>query len=65
LEGHLRGIDEALVAAGGRIYLAKDSRLRADLMPAMYPQLDLFEKVRRQVDPDQVFQSDLSARLGL
>lgn len=65
LEGHLRGIDEALVAAGGRIYLAKDSRLRADLMPAMYPKLELFEKVRRRVDPDQVFQSDLSVRLGL
>jgi decaprenylphospho-beta-D-ribofuranose 2-oxidase len=65
LEQHLRGVDEALVEAGGRIYLAKDSRMRADLMTAMYPQLDMFEKVRRNVDPDQMFRSDLSVRLGI
>ena len=65
LEQHLRKVDEALVEAGGRIYLAKDSRLRADLITAMYPQLDMFEKVRRNVDPDQMFRSDLSVRLGI
>ncbi|HEY5786109.1 MAG TPA: FAD-binding oxidoreductase [Microlunatus sp.] len=58
-------LDEQVVAAGGRCYLAKDSRLDAATFRQMYPRLDDFLAVRKRVDPAQVFTSDLSRRLDL
>jgi decaprenylphospho-beta-D-ribofuranose 2-oxidase len=58
-------LDEMVVGAGGRLYLAKDSRIPAGLMSAMYPRLGEFRRLRGQLDPDGVFGSDLSRRLGL
>lgn len=58
-------LDEQVVAAGGRCYLAKDSRLGADTFRQMYPRLDDWLAVRRRVDPQHLFTSDLSRRLHL
>jgi len=58
-------LDRQVVEAGGRVYLAKDARLRADTVAAMYPRLEEFARVRDRVDPTRILTSDLARRLGL
>ena len=37
----------------------------SELVPAMYPRLREWRRVRDRVDPDRLLQSDLARRLGL
>lgn len=58
-------LDRMVVDAGGRLYLAKDSRCSPDLIPHMYPRLEEWRAVQRELDPDRRLTSDLARRLRL
>lgn len=65
IDEFLDRLDELVVGAGGRVYLAKDSRMRPEMIPLMYPRLDRFAKVRTRVDPKGLLKSDLAVRLQI
>ena len=65
LSEFLTGLDRRVLEFGGRLYTAKDSRTTAETFHSMYPRIDEWIAVRRKVDPNGVFASDMARRLEL
>ena len=65
LAGLLDRLDRLVADTGGRVYLAKDSRVPPGVLAEMYPRLPEFAKLRAELDPAGILASDLSRRLGL
>ena len=61
----LRNLDELVLGAGGRHYLAKDFHMTPADVRRGYARLDEWRSVRDRVDPAGAWASDLSRRLGL
>jgi FAD/FMN-containing dehydrogenase len=61
----LDALDRITLDAGGRVYLAKDARLRPETFRAMYPRFGEWLEVKHAVDAEWRFASDLSRRLRL
>ncbi|WP_342147385.1 FAD-binding oxidoreductase [Rickettsiella endosymbiont of Aleochara curtula] len=58
-------LDEIVIRAGGRIYLAKDARLKPKAFRDMYKRYPEWLAVKQQWDPQNRFSSSLSRRLKL
>ena len=58
-------LDELVASAGGRLYLAKDSRQSPSMLARTYPRLSEWQSVKDRMDPRGVFTSDLGRRLSL
>lgn len=65
LAAFLDGLDREVAAGGGRIYLAKDARMRPEWLDVMYPRIDEWRAVQSRVDPSGRLTSDLDRRLGI
>ena len=65
LEQTLNEFDAELVSRKGRVYLVKDSRLRAEFLPKMYPRLEEWKVIRQEMDPQKLWNSDQGRRLEL
>jgi decaprenylphospho-beta-D-ribofuranose 2-oxidase len=61
----VRDLDELVLAAGGRHYLAKDSHATPDVIRAGYPRLDEWKSTRARFDPERRWVSDQARRLDL
>jgi decaprenylphospho-beta-D-ribofuranose 2-oxidase len=58
-------LDDLVLGAGGRLYLAKESRASAATIRRGYPRFEEWRKVRDAADPTGVFTSDMARRLEL
>jgi FAD/FMN-containing dehydrogenase len=58
-------LDEIVVKHGGRVYLAKDARMKPDVFRAMYSRFEDWSRIKSRVDPLNRFDSDLARRLGM
>jgi decaprenylphospho-beta-D-ribofuranose 2-oxidase len=65
LPGILDRLDELVLDASGRVYLAKDARLSPEKFAAMYPRRSEFLAVKERIDPEHRMSSDLARRLDL
>jgi decaprenylphospho-beta-D-ribofuranose 2-oxidase len=61
----LHGLDDLVLQAGGRHYLAKDGHTTPAAVRKGYPRLEEWRAIRADVDPAGVWASDQSRRLRL
>lgn len=61
----LDSLDDIVLHHGGRLYLAKDARMSEHVFKAGYPDWEQFVAVKQEVDPQGIFASVQSRRLGL
>ena len=65
LGGILDELDDLVAEAGGRLYLAKDSRQSPQMLARTYPRLGEWQETRDELDPRGIFTSDLARRLSI
>ncbi len=61
----LHDLDERVLDAGGRHYLAKDSHTTPDAIRRGYPRLAEWQEARHKADPGGLWVSDIARRLEL
>ncbi len=61
----LEELDIELASIGGKIYLAKDSRQSSIMFKKSYPFYEKWRSIKQEMDPYNLFKSDLSKRLKI
>jgi decaprenylphospho-beta-D-ribofuranose 2-oxidase len=56
---------DATLKRGGKIHLAKDQVLRPEQFYRVYPRYSELLKIKKRLDPDGLFVSDLARRVGI
>jgi decaprenylphospho-beta-D-ribofuranose 2-oxidase len=62
-EALVHELNAVVIAAGGRVYLAKDAVTRAEDFARMVPRLDQWRRIRDAWDPERRFRSAQSVRV--
>ncbi len=58
-------LDKEIAKSGGKIYLTKDSMQSEDMFKKTYPFLKKWKELKRELDPELKFISDISKRLKI
>ena len=58
-------LDKVVMDLGGRIYLSKDARMKADFFWKSYPNVNRFVEIVKKYNPGHTFSSLQSERLNL
>lgn len=58
-------LDRVVLNYGGRIYLTKDARMKAEILHRSYPRLNEFLEIVKKINPQHKFSSLQSKRLNL
>jgi decaprenylphospho-beta-D-ribofuranose 2-oxidase len=58
-------LDEIVVDHGGRVYLAKDTRVKAETFRTMYPRFGEWQRIKATIDRSNRFDSDLARMLAM
>jgi decaprenylphospho-beta-D-ribofuranose 2-oxidase len=61
----LDSLDRRVLARGGRVYLAKDARMRPEIFREMYLNFARWREIKGAADPNNMFSSSLSRRLRI
>ena len=63
--GLIQSLENDVLSAGGRLYLAKDALAAPETIRKMYPELGDWEAAAAKADPNGHLETDMTRRLGL
>ena len=61
----LKKCDLIVKKYNGKIYLAKDCRMTEEMFKSTYKEISAFQKEKNKVDPEKMFESLQSKRIGI
>jgi FAD/FMN-containing dehydrogenase len=65
MDNLVRELNEVTIKFNGQVYLAKTPCINSKEFNEMYTNLDKFKDIKKELDPNNIIQSNLSRRLGL
>lgn len=63
IDPYFSGFEQLMLPMGGRPHWGKEFSVRAASIREMYPEFDRFNAIRRELDPNRVFENDFVRRV--